>query len=101
MCMFANTCDTKHVTFTCVCASIDKLNVEMSFSKSKREKSKHLADEKLRELYPLTVGKELFSYVQAPVLGGSYVSSTTAKFAANYSCVSEVEVIFSTFVSYT
>eukprot|EP01036_Dinobryon_divergens_P029406 gene29405-38498_t len=73
-----------------------KLNVELSFSKSKREKSKHLADEKLKELYPLAVGKEVFSFVQPPVLGGSYVSSTTAKFTAKYSCVSDVENLYFT-----
>lgn len=77
----------------------DKLNVPLSFSKSKVEKAKRLASDKLLELYPQTAGREIFSHVLGPMLGGSQVSSNTFKFSTKLSCVSDVEVrIFQLFL---
>jgi hypothetical protein len=87
-----NYCKFRQQTQMPKCLNVEQLNVTMHLSKSKVDKIRQLTDAKLAELYPAAVGQQLCVFLQPPSLGASGLADDAAKFAANLSCVTDIEV---------
>ncbi len=82
--------DPHHTDFS------EHLGHSVTMNGTQRAAVKQTADTILRRLFPLTEGREVFVWVEAPRLGGHFVANTTAKFTCPLSATSEVQGLFLT-----
>ena len=84
--------DPSHPDYT------SKLSYSVTMSKSKIDKFKQKADDKMKEVYPSAIVNEIFYHVQPPTLGGHYIANTTSKYASKLHSKSDIEVNFVRFM---